>query len=104
VFLEEVDEFLDELDGKVKNKILYNIAKAQGMSDPKLFKKITTEIWEFRTKYENLQYRLMAFWDKRDNQNTLVVCTHGIIKKTDKVPSQDIEKAENIRKYYFENQ
>jgi phage-related protein len=104
IFLEEADEFLEELDVKIKTKILFNIGKAQQLNDPKLFKKLTTEIWEFRTKYENLQYRLFAFWDKRDRQDTLVICTHGMIKKTDKVPPKDIEKAERVRKYYFENQ
>ena len=57
-----------------------------------------------RAKYENLQFRLFAFWDKRDNQNTLVICTHGMIKKTDKVPSKEIERAERLRIDYFENQ
>jgi phage-related protein len=104
IFLEEADEFLEELDVKIKTKILFNIGKAQQLNDPKLFKKLTTEIWEFRTKYENLQYRLFAFWDKRDRQDTLVICTHGMIKKTDKVPPKEIEKAERVRKYYFENQ
>ena len=104
IFLEEADEFFESLDVKVKAKILFNIAKAQQMNDPILFKKLTTEIWELRTVYQNLQYRLFAFWDKRDKEDTLVICTHGIIKKTDKVPSKDIEKAEKIRKHYFENQ
>ena len=104
IFLEEADEFFESLDVKVKAKILFNIAKAQQMNDPILFKKLTTEIWELRTVYQNLQYRLFAFWDKRDKEDTLVICTHGIIKKTDKVPSKDIEKAEKVRKYYFENQ
>jgi phage-related protein len=44
---------------------------------------------------------LFAFWDT--DSNTLVVCTHGIIKKTQKTPSKEIVKAENIRKKYFEN-
>ena len=104
IFLKEADEFFESLDVKVKAKILFNIAKAQQMNDPILFKKLTTEIWELRTVYENLQYRLFAFWDKRNKEDTLVICTHGIIKKTDKVPSKDIEKAEKVRKYYFENQ
>ena len=104
IFLEEADEFFESLDVKVKAKILFNIAKAQQMNDPILFKKLTTEIWELRTVYQNLQYRLFAFWDKRDKEDTLVICTHGIIKKTDKVPLKDIEKAEKVRKYYFENQ
>jgi len=32
----------------------------------------------------------------------LVVATHGIIKKTDKIPKKEIEKAERIRIKYFE--
>ena len=97
----EVEEFLDSIDEKARNKILYNIDKAKSTVDPKIFKKLTQEIWEFRTKYGSLQYRLFAFWDKRDNKNTLVIATHGIIKKTQKTPKEEIEKAMRIREYYF---
>ena len=44
----------------------------------------------------------LAFWDKEDNQQALVIATHGIIKKTDKTPEKEIEKAEQIRLKYFE--
>jgi len=30
-----------------------------------------------------------------------VISTHGIIKKTDKTPKKEIEKAENLRLQYF---
>lgn len=33
---------------------------------------------------------------------TLVIATHGIVKKTQKTPSKEIAKAEEIRKLYFE--
>ena len=104
VFLEDVIDFFEEIDKKVKVKILFNIDKAEQANDPRLFKKLTDEIWEFRTKYGNLQYRLFAFWDKRNNQDTLVVCTHGMVKKTDKVPAKEIAKSEQIRREYFDNQ
>jgi phage-related protein len=104
IFLEEIIDFFEAIPDKARIKILFNIDKAQQWNDPQLLKKLTTEIWEFRTKYESLQYRLLAFWDKRDNQETLVICTHGFVKKTDKVPSKEIEKAEAIRNDYFENQ
>jgi phage-related protein len=97
----EVEEFLDSIDEKARNKILYNIDKAKITLDPKIFKKLTQEIWEFRTKYGSLQYRLFAFWDKRDNKKTLVIATHGIVKKTQKTPKEEIEKAMKIREYYF---
>lgn len=101
-FLKEVDDFLVDLDKQSKKKILYNIDRARFTLDPKLFKKLADEIWEFRTKYRTIQYRLLAFWDKSDNRETLVICTHGIVKKTDKIPKSEIVKALNIRKKYFE--
>jgi phage-related protein len=103
IFLEQALEFLDSLDLKTRRKIYYNIDKAKLGLDPKLFKKLTDEIWEFRTKYSGLQYRLFAFWERTDNTETLVISTHGIVKKADKVPKSEIEKAERIRKTYFEN-
>jgi hypothetical protein len=73
------------------------------LTDPKLFKKLDGEIWEFRTKYTGNEYRLFAFWDKDDKQETLVLASHGRIKKTNKVDKSDIEKAERIRQAYFKN-
>jgi hypothetical protein len=61
IFLEEAIEFLRELDEKPKEKIFYNITKASYSNDPKLFKKLTGDIWEFRTLYAKVQYRLLAF-------------------------------------------
>ena len=104
ILLEEVWSFLDELDEKVKEKILYNIKKSGYLNDPKLLKKLDGEIWEFRTKFRKLHYRLLSFWDKTDKTETLIISTHGIVKKTDKVPKKDIEKVKQIMKNYFEQQ
>jgi len=101
VFLEQAIDFISKLDLKTKKKIYYNLDKAKLGNDPKLFKKLTDNIWEFRTKYNRLQYRLFAFWDKTDKTETLVISTHGIVKKVDKVPKSDIEKAKQIRTEYF---
>lgn len=91
------------LSKDVRGKIGRNIRRVQkGERDPELFKKLeNSNIWEFRTLYNKTAYRLFAFWDKNDN--TLVVATHGIIKKTQKTPNNEIAKAEEIRKLYFEN-
>ena len=101
VFLEQAIDFINSLDLKVRKKIYYNIDKAKLENNPKLFKKLADEIWEFRTKYRGNQYRLLAFWDKRDRTTTLVISTHGIIKKDGKVHKAEIEKAMNIRSDYF---
>jgi len=100
-FLEEAAEFLDSLDEKAKEKVIYNIHKAQVSSDKALFKKLDDEIWEFRTLFNKTHYRLFAFWDKIDKIDTVIISTHGIIKKTDKTPKKEIEKAEKLREMYF---
>jgi len=101
IFLEQAIEFIEKLDSKTRNKIFYNIDKAKLINDPKLFKKLKDEIWEFRTKYNGIQFRLFAFWDKTEKSETLVISTHGMIKKVSKIPKTEIEKAEKLRVEYF---
>ena len=101
--MEEANEFIAELDPKTIKKIFYNIDRAEQTNDPKLFKKLQNDIWELRTKFAGLQIRLLAFWDKTDNKNTLVIATHGFIKKVDKVPNNEIERAERLRQKYFQH-
>lgn len=100
-FLEEAKEFLDELDEKSRQKIIYNIWKVRSSNDKELFKKLQDEVWEFRTKYNKFYYRLFAFWDKTDKEDTIVISTHGLIKKTGKIPQSEIERAERLREKYF---
>jgi phage-related protein len=102
IFLAEVREFLLLLDEKSREKVIFNIDKAKIKTDKDLFKKLKNEIWEFRTLFNKTQYRLFSFWDKENNENTLVITTHGIVKKTDKTPEKEIEKAEKLRLKYFE--
>lgn len=102
IFLDEAFEFLKGLDRKHYEKILYNIRKAQTEHDPELFKKLNNDIWEFRTLYQGHQYRLLAFWDKTSATKTLVISTHGFIKKRSKVPDNEIQKAMGLRTRYFE--
>ena len=102
-FLDEVDDFISKLDKKTARKIIYNIDIAEQTNDPKLFKKLQHDIWEFRTNYAGLQIRLLAFWDKSSNIVTFVIATHGIIKKVDKVPINEIERTIKIRNRYFNN-
>ncbi len=101
--LPEAIEFLENLDDKTREKIYYNIKKAQFINDNELFKKLNDLIWEFRTFYNSKAYRLFSFWDKIDEKDTLVIATHGILKKTQKTPLKEIKKAEEIRRQYLSN-
>ena len=98
----EADSFLQSIPEKAREKVRYNIRRIQkGEQNKELFKKLDgTEIWEFRTLFNKIAYRLFAFWDTETE--TLVIATHGIIKKTQKTPSKEIARAEEIRKLYFE--
>lgn len=95
-------DFLRSLPQQAYKKILYNIDRvANGEKNSELFKKLeNSEIWEFRTLCNGVAYRLFAFWDTE--QQTLVVATHGIVKKTQKTPKKEIARAEAIMKQYFE--
>ncbi|MEZ5037210.1 MAG: type II toxin-antitoxin system RelE/ParE family toxin [Chitinophagales bacterium] len=98
----EAREFLLQLDEKSRDKIIFNIDKAKVKNDNELFKKLKGEIWEFRTLFNKTDFRIFSLWDKEDKQQTLVLATHGIIKKTGKTPEKEIEKAEQFRLKYFE--
>jgi len=99
----EADSFLQSIPEKAREKVRYNIRRIQkGEQNKELFKKLDgKEIWEFRTLFNKIVYRLFAFWDTETE--TLVIATHGIIKKTQKTPSKEIAKAEEVRKLYFEH-
>lgn len=100
IYSEEAMTFLQSLPKKASEKIVYNISKSMLFTDNELFKKLEgTEIWEFRTLHNGIKYRLLAFWDTETD--TLVVATHGFIKKTQKTPAKEIAKAETMRKEYF---
>lgn len=94
-------DFLRSLPVQARDKMAYNIHRIQkGERDGELFKKLeNSDIWEFRARCGGMTYRLFAFWDK--DEETLVIATHGIVKKTQKTPSKEIAKAEAIRKEYF---
>ena len=96
---EEAKIFIKSLDIKLQKKITFNIQKSREVNDIKILKKLTEEIWEFRTRYDEQQIRLLAFWDP--NSKSLIVCTHGFIKKTQKTPKSEINKALEFRKKYL---
>lgn len=101
ILSEDVDAFLDILPVKAKNKILYNIRLIEGgRQDVEIFKKLEgSHIWEIRTLYAGVKYRLLSFFDK--DTRALIVTTHGFVKKTQKTPAKEIERAETIRKEYY---
>lgn len=102
VMLEEAQDFVLSLPKPAMKKVLDNVHRvAEGERNAELFKKLEgTDIWEFRTLFNKIHYRLFAFWDTEEK--TLVIATHGIVKKTQKTPGKEIAKAERLRQTYFD--
>ncbi|MGE5318251.1 MAG: hypothetical protein ACM3ME_09660 [Chloroflexota bacterium] len=71
---------------------------------------VTTHLLsKYLVKYSNISRNKIpgtpnqAFWDKSDSKETLVIATHGFIKKVDKVPENEISRAVRLKDEYFEN-
>ncbi|MCD8387007.1 MAG: type II toxin-antitoxin system RelE/ParE family toxin [Bacteroidales bacterium] len=103
IYSKETLDFLASITEEAKEKIAFNVDKVtHGVKDNEIFKKLdgTDDLWEFRTLYNRIKYRLLAFWDT--DERALIITTHGFIKKTQKTPKKEIERAEEIKKKYYE--
>ncbi len=69
----EANEFVRFQPFKVQEKISYNIRRLEsGVIDKDLFKKLDgSDIWELRTLFNGICYRLFTFWDTE--KRTIVV-------------------------------
>lgn len=103
IMLPEADKFVEKIEKSARKKLFYAIRKTKMRIYGDWFEKLKSskDIFEFRVKDSNKFFRLFAFWDSTSDTETLIVCTHGLIKKTNKTPKQDIEKAEMIKENYF---
>jgi phage-related protein len=97
-----VHEFLDSLPGKAAQKVTWVLSLIEDINivPSSYFKKLVNseEIWECRIQLGTNAYRIFSFFDG----NSVVVLTHGLIKKTQKTLQREIEKAEAYRKDYLQ--
>jgi len=95
-----VQEFLDSLPGKVAQKIVWVLTLLEDMDivPASYFKKLagTEGIWECRIQFSSNAYRVFCFF-----LNNSVVLTHGFVKKSQKTPAREIERAEAYRRDFF---
>lgn len=104
-----VQEFLDELE-KINKTIAVAVykdiktLKQQGATaKAPLIDYLGNKIYELRTRVNsgqgNYWIRIFFFWDSGNK----LVMTHGIKKKENKTPPEEIKKARKIRDKYFGN-
>jgi len=95
-----VQEFIDSLPGKVAQKIVWVLKLLEDLEivPSSYFKKLvgTEEIWEFRIQFGSNTYRIFCFFI--DNS---VILIHGFVKKSQKTPAGEIERAEAYRRDFF---
>jgi len=103
ILLSQADKYWKTLDEQVKKKFLMAFFKMKNGFKGDWFEKMTgtDDIWEFRVSDGVKWYRILSFWDKTGETETLVVCTNGFDKKSNKTPTSEIEKAEIIKLEYF---
>lgn len=92
-------DFLEGLDanfGKDQARmlaLLERVAMGGPPHNTDISHKIEDDIWEF------IQGRLRVFYFF--DEGKVVVCTHGLVKKTQKTPKNDIKIAVRVREQYF---
>ena len=98
----EVNEFLNSLDVKEQAKIiaymdkLVELLNINQFPNEKLSKYLRDGVFELRVKLKNTSSRILYFFMVDKN----IIFTHGFIKKTEKTPVPEIEKAIRIKEYY----
>ena len=94
--------FYESESDKVKKKIIWTLKAIEELDRiPDIYLKHlknTTGLYEIRVQVGNNIFRIFCFFDF-DN---LIIIGHGFIKKTQKTPKQELEKAEQIKKEYYE--
>jgi phage-related protein len=96
-----VQDFLDSLPGKAAQKVTWVLSLIEDLKvvPATYFKKLTgtEDIWECRIQFGSSAYRVFCFLDG----DAVVVLTHGIVKKTQKTPRQEIKRAEAYKRNYL---
>ena len=95
-------DFYDQQSTKVQKKILWTLRVIEDLERiPEIhFKHLeaTDGLYEIRIQSGSDIFRIFCFFDS----NNLVVVGHGFQKKTQKTPDREIERAEKIRREYYE--
>lgn len=96
-----VERFLDELNVKIKARVMrmIKILKENGtrLREP-YSKKLEDGIFELRIQQGNNRLRVLYFFIQGNN----IVLTNGFVKKTQRTPKKEMEKAKKYRNAFLE--
>ena len=96
-----VQKFIDSLSGKAAQKITWTLSLLEELDvlPSSYFKKLVNSngIWEVRISLGSDIYRIFCFFTGK----SVVILTHGLVKKTPKTPPGEIERAESYKQEYL---
>jgi len=96
-----MEDFLDSLPGRVARKVTWVLKLLEDLDvvPSSYFKKLvgTDGIWECRITSGSNAYRILCFFAN----HSVVVLSHGFMKKTQKTPKAEIERAEASRRDFL---
>jgi phage-related protein len=102
-FKDYFEEFFDAQADKVKRKVLWTLRVISELPKvPETYLKHiknSSGLYEIRVQAGSNIFRIFCFFDA-DN---IIVIGHGFQKKSQKTPKQEIEKAESIKREYYES-
>ena len=92
--------FYDALSQQEKDKVdrVLMLMHSDGRMPVHFIKYLEDYIYELRVSVPNRELRVLFFYDG----NTLVVLVNCFVKKTQKTPRSEIEKAKSLRRQYYE--
>jgi phage-related protein len=95
-------EFYLQQTSRVQNKITWTLRLLEELDRiPEIYLKYlenTDALYEIRVQSGSNIFRIFCFFEN----NNIVVVGHGFKKKTQKTPLKQIERAETIKKAYYE--
>ncbi|MFZ4546499.1 MAG: type II toxin-antitoxin system RelE/ParE family toxin [Bacteroidales bacterium] len=102
VYGTEFWDFYNSQKPEVQAKIdwVIGLVRTLRMVPDKFFKHIesTDGLYEIRIKLSSDIFRILCFFD----EGNLIILLNGFQKKTEKTPKNEIEKAERLKKKYYE--
>lgn len=102
VYGDDFWDFYNLQKKSVQDKIdwVIGLVKVLRQVPEKFFKHLEDSdgLFEIRVKAGSNIYRIFCFFD----EGNLVILLNGFQKKTDKTPKQEIERAERLKKQYYE--
>lgn len=96
-----VAEFINGLPGKAAQKVTWTLSLLEELDilPTTYFKKLVNSdgIWEVRVSRGSDSYRIFCFFIG----NKAVILTHGLVKKSQKTPPREIERAVAYKREYL---